>query len=1559
MADYTIKANLQVTDDGSTTQKRTQETQRLNAELDKLESSNKRRSAAAAKAENTDYNAARAVGGGTGAAGRDFGKEARAIGGLIGLYATYAATVFAVEAAFRKLKDAVDVENMTKGMDQLAAKSGVALGALSRQFVEATGSAISMKEGIDAVAKASSAGLNNTQILNIATGAQKAAAALGRDLPDSITRLTRGIAKLQPELLDELGLYSRLGPAVDQYAASIGKSSHQLTEAQRVQAFSIKVLKELNEKYGDITVDVNPYDKLLATLTNLTQTGLNFINIFLKPLASILSESPIALTGALLLLAKTVFEKFIPVMSDMREASRQEAEHLAQIAKAKSDAANAAFKQQGLIRAEELKAANDRLADLHTEMLAQEAIKNKASREGWSERAKLIAHEKTDINDLHEEDLKYLESKKGKSQEVLADQRATAAAIRALRDIDKQEQMQLEQINKQKPGFGSPAYMLDRDAQGAAKKALQKGIVANTLETAGTEGFIKAMQKMMKQIEDEKLGFFRGTMTGITGAIGAAAVRLAQFANVIGGALMVVGVAIGVFQLLGLMFNKATLELELFDKALKNAKETASTATSVFKKYGDSITVDSLLAKTKAINNIAASLEELPRSQEKAADKMSNFEKLFDNFAPKWMGGDTVGRLSDELSNGFQEAIKLAIGEDTKKKFEDSARELLGISGDLTNQEVSKRLAQGTPRIRQAFADLIKELGKETEVGTMPIQKLKEGWQSLERAAQDLRNSFISSDPGTKYGLELINQLGAMDDAFNNPINKLATLRDLAKDMSKINLLPADTQGDLRAAALEMQNLERQLKAAEDDVAKAKDKRDQLGSIGQAPANVRRDGSYARQMAARTMSGEAQATTLIRLEADNELKRATDNLDSIRKAQSALADNMKVNLSSGMQTAIKYLEGPLVRAMQEANINTQKALLAVLPKSAQIIDAQTKLEIESINIRKNEVSALRALVDALDLKRYSDEKLQLEKDIANPELAGKKEVNTKRLTEVENLLDIANKKATNQSLADKGQLTPEAAKALAERTGWMSQLVALENQKLTQAIKGEIEKVNLKTAQDTEDYNNKLKETQATNKQYLSSAEFGALSPAEKLAAQARLAEEERRQQNIIDLQPLTGQTNVIKRVQQIAANPNKELNLKELGISQLSSAQVKALQGIGSLAGGDQARIDVLIKSAEKVQKISAETLRNETARALAAENYLEETKAQFQIDDAAAKTRLEVIQKNKDDNALQRQILDNKERIGEIDQFDKANRINALDISDAQLESDKSKLESLTKFRSEFSKLTYDRIKDGTINSVQAQQEFSDLLRNYGFEGDQISQIFAATKLLADYKKQTSSEENKRLEAYNAVFEKGIDSATDKFMEFITTGKTSFKGLIDDMIAGLIRYELKQQMMKIYSGEGGIGGASGIVGAAKSAGSSILDFGKSLFGSAQGSAWDQGVMKYAMGGIVTQPTLFKFAQGTGMMGEAGPEAIMPLRRDGAGNLGVINGNGGGKVDVVVNNYSNQQATTKESMDAKGNRKIEVIVGDMVADQLSKTGSSAQQSLSSNYGNRPALVRR
>lgn len=120
-----------------------------------------------------------------------------------------------------------------------------------------------------------------------------------------------------------------------------------------------------------------------------------------------------------------------------------------------------------------------------------------------------------------------------------------------------------------------------------------------------------------------------------------------------------------------------------------------------------------------------------------------------------------------------------------------------------------------------------------------------------------------------------------------------------------------------------------------------------------------------------------------------------------------------------------------------------------------------------------------------------------------------------------------------------------------------------------------------------------------------------------------------------------------------------------------------------------------------------------------------------------------------------------------------------------------------------------------------------------------------------------------------------------------------------------------------------------------------------------------DGGYRAFSKGGtftnsIVDRPTFFKFARGggfgTGLMGEAGPEAIMPLKRGSDGTLGVsVSGQTGFAIQVVINNYSNEKITAEEKTDMDGQRKLEITVGAMINQHIS--GGKADKALGSRYG--------
>lgn len=85
--------------------------------------------------------------------------------------------------------------------------------------------------------------------------------------------------------------------------------------------------------------------------------------------------------------------------------------------------------------------------------------------------------------------------------------------------------------------------------------------------------------------------------------------------------------------------------------------------------------------------------------------------------------------------------------------------------------------------------------------------------------------------------------------------------------------------------------------------------------------------------------------------------------------------------------------------------------------------------------------------------------------------------------------------------------------------------------------------------------------------------------------------------------------------------------------------------------------------------------------------------------------------------------------------------------------------------------------------------------------------------------------------------------------------------------------------------------------------------------------------VVPFAAGGVVSAPTYFPMGRNVGLMGEAGPEAIMPLQRSADGRLGVA-ASGGANVNVVFN------VTTP---DASSFRKSEAQVTGMLARAVSR----------------------
>lgn len=131
------------------------------------------------------------------------------------------------------------------------------------------------------------------------------------------------------------------------------------------------------------------------------------------------------------------------------------------------------------------------------------------------------------------------------------------------------------------------------------------------------------------------------------------------------------------------------------------------------------------------------------------------------------------------------------------------------------------------------------------------------------------------------------------------------------------------------------------------------------------------------------------------------------------------------------------------------------------------------------------------------------------------------------------------------------------------------------------------------------------------------------------------------------------------------------------------------------------------------------------------------------------------------------------------------------------------------------------------------------------------------------------------------------------DVLTDFFTKGKADWKGFFDSLAEEITRFIIRQQLTKWLSqvqfgmtGEGQAGGGW--------FNSLLQGFGSMMSGGwggiAMGGAFGGGqrLDKFALGGVVNAPTLFQHGSRIGLMGEAGPEAIVPLHRGRDGKLGV-----------------------------------------------------------------------
>lgn len=179
------------------------------------------------------------------------------------------------------------------------------------------------------------------------------------------------------------------------------------------------------------------------------------------------------------------------------------------------------------------------------------------------------------------------------------------------------------------------------------------------------------------------------------------------------------------------------------------------------------------------------------------------------------------------------------------------------------------------------------------------------------------------------------------------------------------------------------------------------------------------------------------------------------------------------------------------------------------------------------------------------------------------------------------------------------------------------------------------------------------------------------------------------------------------------------------------------------------------------------------------------------------------------------------------------------------------------------------------------------------------------------------------------------------DALVKFVTTGKLDFKSFADSIIADIARILVRKQIT-----------------------GPLAEFlGGLLSPNAKGGVYNSPGLSAYSGTIVDKPTVFPFAKGgaIGLMGEAGSEAILPLRRGSDGKLGVEAG-GSSKVTVNVVNQGGgalQVTGQRQRVGADGGLNLDVLVEvieSRMADNVSNRSGALSRGLESGYGLRPSM---
>ncbi|EAS2063581.1 phage tail tape measure protein [Salmonella enterica] len=156
--------------------------------------------------------------------------------------------------------------------------------------------------------------------------------------------------------------------------------------------------------------------------------------------------------------------------------------------------------------------------------------------------------------------------------------------------------------------------------------------------------------------------------------------------------------------------------------------------------------------------------------------------------------------------------------------------------------------------------------------------------------------------------------------------------------------------------------------------------------------------------------------------------------------------------------------------------------------------------------------------------------------------------------------------------------------------------------------------------------------------------------------------------------------------------------------------------------------------------------------------------------------------------------------------------------------------------------------------------------------------------------------------------IFTSAFNGMADAVGNFATTGKFNFRSFTVSILADLAKMEARIAASQALGGLlkwGMTAFGAGAGAAAGSGANAIQSYGANFSLNAVGGVYNSADLSRYSGSVVSRPTFFAFAKGAGVMGEAGPEAILPLRRGADGKLGVVAASCGGGIKMFAPQFN------------------------------------------------------